>query len=166
MSDLTRAVFDCNVLLQALAAPDGPAGRCVQLALGRRIELVISPRVLAELTEVAARPRVATKLRLTPELVMAFITALELVAVSVDSVPEQFAYERDPDDAHYVNLALAAEAEVLRVPRQRPAGAGGRHERSRCGISIAVSRASHLRPGRVSPRVRGGTALRRVVNFD
>ena len=44
---------------------------------------------------------------------MAFITALELVAVSVDSVPEQFAYERDPDDAHYVNLALAPEAEVL-----------------------------------------------------
>ena len=27
--------------------------------------------------------------------------------------PETFVYERDPDDAHYVNLALAADAKLI-----------------------------------------------------
>jgi putative PIN family toxin of toxin-antitoxin system len=118
MSDLTRAVFDCNVFLQALAAPGGPAGRCVQRALDGQIELVTSPAVLNELRDVAARPRIAAKLRLTPERVLAFITAVEIVAMSVDAVPEPFAFARDPDDAHYVNLALASGATVL-VTRDR-----------------------------------------------
>ena len=118
MSDLTRAVFDCNVFLQALAAPGGPAGRCVQRALDGQIELVISPAAMIELRDVAARPRVAAKLRATPERVLAFIAAMELVATAVEAIPEAFVYARDPDDAHYVNLALAAGATVL-VSRDR-----------------------------------------------
>jgi predicted nucleic acid-binding protein len=59
-----RVVFDCNTFLQALAAPNGPAGKCVQLAIDRKVDL------------------------------------------------------RDPDDAHYVNLALAADARLI-VSRDR-----------------------------------------------
>jgi predicted nucleic acid-binding protein len=31
----------------------------------------------------------------------------------MESVPERWMYARDPDDAHYVNLALTAEAELI-----------------------------------------------------
>jgi putative PIN family toxin of toxin-antitoxin system len=118
MSGLTRVVFDCNVFLQALAAPNGPSGRCVQLALDERIELIISPVAVRELADVAARPRVAAKLRLSAGQVFAFVTAIEVAATSVDAVPEVFQYARDPDDAHYVNLALSSQAQVL-VSRDR-----------------------------------------------
>ena len=114
MSDVTRVVFDCNTFLQALAAPDGPAGRCVQLVLEGRIQLFVSPLVIAELREVAARPRVAAKLRLTPERADAFIDAIEVTALRLEGFPEAFVYERDPDDAHYVNLAVAAQVVVSR----------------------------------------------------
>lgn len=40
------------------------------------------------------------------------------VAVMVNDVPEVFRYARDPDDAHYVNLAIAARARLI-VSRDR-----------------------------------------------
>jgi len=87
----TRVVFDCNMYVQALRSPDGPAGRCVQLALDAKM---------------------------VAERVEEFIQAIESVAIVLDGFPEMFRYDRDPDDAHYVNLALAAEAKLI-VSRDR-----------------------------------------------
>jgi predicted nucleic acid-binding protein len=64
MNPKRRVVYDCNVLLQALAAPHGPSGRCVQLAIGGAVELFVSPEVLEELRDVSSRPRVVAKLRI------------------------------------------------------------------------------------------------------
>ena len=50
-----RSVFDCNVLLQAMANPNGPAGACIAEVKADRIQLFISPAIFSELTEVAAR---------------------------------------------------------------------------------------------------------------
>jgi predicted nucleic acid-binding protein len=50
-----RVVFDCNIFLQAIASPDGPAGRCVQLAIDGLVDLFLSPTVLVELRDVASR---------------------------------------------------------------------------------------------------------------
>ncbi|MCL2646362.1 MAG: putative toxin-antitoxin system toxin component, PIN family [Phycisphaerales bacterium] len=113
MSDTHRVVFDCNTLLQALASPDGAAGACVQMAFDRRVELFVSPTVIAELRDVAARPVVARKLRLKGDRVAAFIEAIESSAIVLEGFAELFVYERDPDDAHYVNLALAADATLI-----------------------------------------------------
>ena len=118
MRKVLRVVFDCNVYLQAIGSPNGPAGRCLQLALDREVTLFTSPKVLEELREVAARPRLAAKFRFTPERLENVITAIEIAATSVESFVESFAYDRDPDDAHYVNLALAAGAEFI-VSRDR-----------------------------------------------
>ena len=64
MNRSIRVVFDCNTYLQALSAPDGPAGRCVQLAIDGRVSLFLSSEVIEELREVTARPKVIKKLRL------------------------------------------------------------------------------------------------------
>ncbi len=38
---------------------------------------------------------------------------IEIVATLLAGFPETFTYQRDPDDAHYVNLALAADAKLI-----------------------------------------------------
>lgn len=69
--------------------------------------------MLEELREVASRPKVIAKLGLVPDRVQEFIEAIEIAATVLTGFPEAFAYERDPDDAHYVNLALAADAKWI-----------------------------------------------------
>ena len=108
-----RVVFDCNTLIQGLASPVGAAGRCVQLAFGGRVQLFISPFVLEELRDVASRPKVIRKLKFTPERVEEFLEAVQLAATALTGFSEPFTYDRDPDDAHYVNLAIAADARLI-----------------------------------------------------
>ena len=50
---------------------------------------------------------------MVPDQVEAFFAAIEVFATLLDGFPEVFNYKRDPDDAHYVNLALAADARLI-----------------------------------------------------
>ena len=118
MTTGARVVFDCNTFLQALSSPEGPAGHCVRLAIGGMISLFVSSRVLEELREVTGRPRVIAKLHLVADRVVEFLDTIEIAATLLDGFPEVFVYQRDPDDAHYVNLALAADARLI-VSRDR-----------------------------------------------
>lgn len=113
MTAVATAVFDCNVFLQALANPSGPAGRCVELAIAKEVSLFVSPVILDELLEVTAYPKVITKFKLRAERVSAFMTELPRFTVLTTAVPSIWTYSRDPDDAHYVNLALAVGARFL-----------------------------------------------------
>ena len=118
MSDAPAVVFDCNVFLQALASPDGPAGRCVAFAFEGKAKLFISTHVLNEIREVASSAIVIRKLRIRPDRLDALIENLPKAAVLIPVVAEVWTYDRDPDDAHYVNLALAARASLV-VSRDR-----------------------------------------------
>jgi putative PIN family toxin of toxin-antitoxin system len=109
----TRVVFDCNTLLQALASPEGPAGQCVQLAIDGKVHLFLSPYVIEELRDVISRPKVITKLELITERVDEFIEAIQIASTILDGFARPFSYERDPDDAEYVNLAIAADAKLI-----------------------------------------------------
>ena len=113
MTGKRRVVYDCNTLLQGLASPKGAAGACVQLVLDGKAELFFSAAGIAELRDVAMRPRVMRKLQLAQERIEDFIGTIESAGILVGTVSELFVYERDPDDAHYVNLALAAKAELI-----------------------------------------------------
>lgn len=113
MKQAPRVVYDCNVLLQALSSPDGPAGKCVDLALRGQVQLFLCAEIIAELRDVAGRPRVAAKLKITSERAETYITSLELVATLLEGFPRPFTYERDIDDAIYVNLSLAADAKLI-----------------------------------------------------
>ena len=108
-----RVVFDCNVYLQALANPSGPAGRCLKLWTDGEVTLCASPHVLDELRSVTNRPAVVRKLGFLPERADELLRELLQRTVIVTTVPIVFEYERDPDDAHYVNLALAAGARLI-----------------------------------------------------
>lgn len=113
-----RVVFDCNVFLQALGNAGGPSGRCVAAALQRKVLLFISGYVLEELQDVATRPEIAVKFRIPLERVDRLILNLQKAATPIADVLQVYVHPVDPDDSHYVNLALAADAELI-VSRDR-----------------------------------------------
>ncbi len=111
---LPRAVFDCNVYFQALVNEQGPAGQCVAAALDGRVTLFVSRFVMNEIRLTATDSVLRSKFRqLTDERLDQLIVNLEKVAHVVAHVPDRFLYPRDPDDAHYINLALAAKAKYV-----------------------------------------------------
>jgi putative PIN family toxin of toxin-antitoxin system len=111
---VTRAVFDCVVLLQAAGRPDGPAGACLRAVRDGRLELFLSPDILAEVRDVLTRPRVLRKFpALTPEAVEVYLADLAGHATTLDAVPRAFPLPRDPKDEPYIDLAVAAGARYL-----------------------------------------------------
>ena len=111
---IPKVVFDCNVFLQAVVNPAGPAGRCKQLVDRGEVELFVSEDVLAEVAEVLSRPR-TRKLApaLTFEVIEAFIADIRLKSICLRNVPEEYRFERDPKDERYINLALVANAKFI-----------------------------------------------------
>jgi putative PIN family toxin of toxin-antitoxin system len=113
MSVPEKAVFDCNIYLQALGNKHGAAGQCLHAALAGQFLLFVDRPLLEELFEVVTRPTVARKLRVLPSAVEELREQLRAKAVLVDVVPCVFQYPRDPDDAHYVDLAVATDAMLI-----------------------------------------------------
>jgi putative PIN family toxin of toxin-antitoxin system len=112
-SNPRRAVFDCNTLLQAMAAPAGPAGECMARVLAGSVQLYVATAIIDELREVLQRPTVLRKLRLTPRRAERFLITLKAAATLIDEFEEPFRYSRDPDDSVYVNLAIACDAMLI-----------------------------------------------------
>lgn len=113
MNVAPRVVYDCNVLVQALISRRGPAFAAVEAARERRVVLYISQFVLDELRRVSARPLIATRFSLTEKRVADFVALLEGSSHFLSTVPKVFNYDRDPGDAHYVDLAVAANAQLI-----------------------------------------------------
>ena len=111
---IPKVVFDCNVFLQALVNPNGPAGRCKKLVDRGEVELFVSEEVLAEVSEVLSRPR-TRKLApgLTIEVIEAFIADVRLKSICLRNVPEEYHLERDPKDERYINLAIVSGAKFI-----------------------------------------------------
>jgi putative PIN family toxin of toxin-antitoxin system len=109
-----RAVFDCMVFLQAASRSTGPAAALLQAVRDGRLELVISPEVVAEVRDVLTRPRTLQRFpTLTEEAVDVFVSDIEARAITVSDVPRAFALERDPKDEPYLDLAIASGAAYL-----------------------------------------------------
>jgi putative PIN family toxin of toxin-antitoxin system len=117
MSEAARkAVYDCNIYVQALINMTGPAGGCVEAALAGRVSLFVSSFVLDEIRE--SYLKLPQKYGVTQEQTERLADGVASVATLVEQVPELFVYPRDPDDAHYVNLALVCAAKLV-VSRDR-----------------------------------------------
>ena len=107
-------VFDCNVYVQIFLNPDGPACRCYELVKKGEIELFVTGEILAEVAEVLSRPRFKKLVSgITSELIENFLIEIALMTIEIKNVPEEFKYQRDPDDEIYLNLAIAARADYL-----------------------------------------------------
>jgi putative PIN family toxin of toxin-antitoxin system len=118
MSESPRfpVVFDCNVFAQALINPRGPAGACVVAAQGGWVRVFVSDHLLREIRELPRK--LPARLLVTDDRVESLIFDMAAYTELVDPVPSIFVYSRDPDDAHYVDLALMTGANLV-VSRDR-----------------------------------------------
>ncbi|MCI0335602.1 MAG: putative toxin-antitoxin system toxin component, PIN family [Planctomycetes bacterium] len=118
MNAIERVVFDCNVYFQAAISLHGPAAKCFAAAQEGKLLLFVSQQVIDEFRDVCLRPTLARRFALTEERVDAWISAIKTVAVCWESVPHVFDLQRDPEDAHYIDLAAACHAKLI-VSRDR-----------------------------------------------
>src|SRR5882724_9013726 len=99
----TRVVFDCNVLVQGIASRNSPARVALQMIFNDQITLFVSKSILEEIQEVLTRPELRHQLPgITEQVVNAFLTKLIEKAVMIANVPEEYHYQRDPDDEMYI----------------------------------------------------------------
>lgn len=113
-----RVVYDCNVFLQGMISDRGPGRTCLQLVEEGKVALFISPRVLEEIRGLPSHPRLRRFKALTAERIEKFVVRLVSKSILFKDAPGVFTYDRDPDDVHYLDLAVAAEAGYL-VSRDR-----------------------------------------------
>lgn len=109
-----RVVFDCNIFVQMMLNPPGSAGACKRLIESGAVLLFVSQPILAEVADVLSRSRFQRLLPdLTPARIAAFMQELSALAVLITNVPEEFHYERDPEDEPYINLAIVTSARYI-----------------------------------------------------
>jgi putative PIN family toxin of toxin-antitoxin system len=104
-------VFDCVVFAQAVINDAGPAAACLQLARARVIRLTWSDYVLAEIRELPAK--LPARMFVTNDRIEAFIQDVSTFATLVNNVGSAYRHPIDPDDSHYINLAIAAGATLI-----------------------------------------------------
>lgn len=108
-----RVVFDCMLYLQAAAAPHRVAPSFAA-ARAHGLELYLSNETLAEVREVLSRPALRVKFAaLTPAAVASFLADVTAHATLLDDVAPRFPLPRDPKDAKWIDLAIAAGARYL-----------------------------------------------------
>jgi uncharacterized protein len=109
---LTRAVLDPNVLVSAFISQRGSApDRIVRAWREGAFELVVSPQLIAELTDVLRRPKFARQA--AEERAEAYIAALAGDAVQIDDSPDPPSVNLDAGDDYLFALARAARADVI-----------------------------------------------------
>ena len=91
----------------------GPAPGCFDLCYKGDLRLVLSPIVLAEVRSLPYHPDLKRVPSLTVARVDAFLANALTHAMFLQDIPAVFVHPRDPDDEHYVNLALAAGASLI-----------------------------------------------------
>lgn len=111
-----KVVFDCPVFAQALINPRGPAAACLGHAQQGNVILSVSDYVLQEIRELPQK--IKPQLGVTEERVEGLIRDLSKYVRFVVNVPLVYAHPIDPDDSHYVNLALATGSKLI-VTRDR-----------------------------------------------
>lgn len=108
---MPRVVVDPGVFVSALIAPKGTPAQLLDLLLEQRFELVISPRLLGELTGVLLRDRF--RRYVTAAEVREFVADLAAVAIVLRDPSHPAAVTRDPNDDYLIALAMAAQADAL-----------------------------------------------------
>ncbi len=109
---MTRAVLDPNVLVSAFISQRGSApDRVVRAWREGAFELVVSPRLIAELSDVLGWPKFAGQA--ADGRAEAYIAALAGDALAIDDPPDPPTVSPDADDDYLFALALAAGAEAI-----------------------------------------------------
>ena len=121
-----KIVLDTNVLVSGLLNPHGPPGRIVQMIIAGRISLCYDTRVFCEYREVLLRPEFPFVAHEVEALLEQIRVAGELLAAA--HLPATLP---DPDDAPFLEVAIAGKVEYLVTGNPRHFPVAGQ-----CGIRV------------------------------
>ena len=105
---MKRLVIDTNVLVSALLSPFGAPARVLDAVLAGQVQLLYDDRILAEYRAVLRRERFGFDLR----DVAALLTFIRAEGERVSAPPLGFDLP-DPDDAPFIEVAIAGKADAL-----------------------------------------------------
>ena len=108
-----RAVLDTCVLVSAFLTPAGYPGQILRLWNADLFELVVSPPMIEELSNVLRRPRIKGKYGYSAQDVKAFLQAIDQNAAEVNIAKATIDLCRDPDDNIVLETSIIAEAKYL-----------------------------------------------------
>lgn len=112
VSESRRIVLDTNVFVAAVTSREGVSARLLLAASAGRFQLVVSPLLLDELSDVLARPKFRRYLSVKDA--HQFVDAIRNLAIVVDDSPEEDdPITADPNDDFLVLLAEVVGADVL-----------------------------------------------------
>lgn len=103
-----RVVLDPNVLVSALLSPEGAPARVLLAWIDGAFELVVSPKLIAELERVLEYPKLVT--RIGPHDATELLDWLARAAISAEDPPESPIAVSDKDDDYLVALASTENA--------------------------------------------------------
>lgn len=109
---LVRIVIDTNIWISALINPHGEPARLLRVVRDRRVQLLLSSPLLAEVRGVLQRQRIRRRINLPDEGIDAFVDEASAVAIHV---PIRGAFEvcRDPKDDMVVETAIEGGARYI-----------------------------------------------------
>jgi len=119
-------VLDTNVFVSGLLRPHSIPATVLRLVATGALRVAYDERILAEYREVLARP----KFPFSSDQILAFLDQIEADGVPVVALPLKASLP-DPDDAPFLEVALATRADVLITGNTRHYPA-----RARQGISV------------------------------
>ncbi len=103
-----RVVIDTNVLVSGLLSPFSNCGEIVRMLASGSLEVAFDARIMSEYVEVLARP----KFNFDPVSVDTLLSFVESNGIAVSGVPLPRPLP-DPFDEAFLEVAIAADAEVL-----------------------------------------------------
>jgi putative PIN family toxin of toxin-antitoxin system len=108
-----KAVVDTNTLISG-SLWQGACAQFLDAASHGKVELVLSPKLLAEFAQVVARPkfaaRVAARGATANDLARKLAEEVTIVSPSALPLPAEL---RDPKDLHVLECAVAAQADAI-----------------------------------------------------
>lgn len=105
-----RVLLDTHILVAGLLSPKGPPGRLLEVWLAGRFCLVTSAQQLDELRRVLDYEHL--RKRIDPTQVRDFVENIEVLATTVDELPDVHA-SPDPADDAILAAAVAGKADFV-----------------------------------------------------
>jgi putative PIN family toxin of toxin-antitoxin system len=106
---IVRAVLDTNVVVSANLVSEGPSAAILDLALNKKILMVVSPAVLEEYEKVLHRAR----LKLDPARVAAVMALIRKNGLLVHPTATAIAAKGDESDNRFLECAGAGKADYI-----------------------------------------------------
>jgi putative PIN family toxin of toxin-antitoxin system len=104
-------VFDVNILVSAILAPDGTPARALRLAGEQKWEIARSPHIVTKLLDVVWRPHIAG--RFEPKALNAYLGEFQRISTSFVPDPTVTGIADDEEDDRVLGTAVAARADLI-----------------------------------------------------